>query len=333
MATETEDPEYTATLNYGKYEYAVSAVYTNGWESALSDTYTVEYKQPNLAPAPYGLSGTLENKNLTLTWQSPEAANEMNYQDKTSGSKAIGLTRSSGVYGYFVIAYDADDLVDQVGKYITHIKYSLSDVYLQTSAIAVFYDRNLVYEQEVDEGPAVDGKGNLITTDGTTWRTLKSMNKDLDYNWRISAVLQDADKQAFTRAEEPATTYNLYIDGTLLKEGIQATNYTVENAADGSYTVTAVVGGVETAASNAVIVGVPTGIDKVEDGSAKAYYDSQLQKVVLPEVGTAYIYSVSGTLIKQVMNVEFVDMSDLPAGVYVVRGVLTSGEQMIKVLK
>lgn len=252
----------------------------------------------------------------------------------------------------------------------------MSDVYLQTSAIAVFYDRNLVYEQEVDvktlvagenvvrldkpvvipaghevcvgyyvshingvkpnmtdEGPAVDGKGNLITTDGTTWRTLKSMNKDLDYNWRISAVLQDADKQAVTRAEEPATTYNLYIDGTLLKEGIQATNYTVENAADGSYTVTAVVGGVETAASNAVIVGVPTGIDKVEDGSAKAYYDSQLQKVVLPEVGTAYIYSVSGTLIKQVMNVEFVDMSDLPAGVYVVRGVLTSGEQMIKVLK
>ena len=376
LATETENPEYTATLNYGNYEYAVSAVYTNGWESALSDTYTVEYKQPNLAPAPYGLSGTLENKNLTLTWQSPEAANEMNYQDKTSGSKAIGLTRSSGVYGYFVIAYDADDLVDQVGKYITHIKYSLSDVYLQTSAIAVFYDRNLVYEQEVDvktlvagenvvrldkpvvipaghevcvgyyvshingvkpnmtdEGPAVDGKGNLITTDGTTWRTLKSMNKDLDYNWRISAVLQDADKQAVTRAEEPATTYNLYIDGTLLKEGIQATNYTVENAADGSYTVTAVVGGVETAASNAVIVGVPTSIDKVEDGSVKAYYDSQLQKVVLPEVGTAYIYSVSGTLIKQVMNVEFVDMSDLPAGVYVVRGVLTSGEQMIKVLK
>ena len=48
LATETEDPEYTATLNYGKYEYAVSAVYTNGWESALSDTYTVEYKQPNL---------------------------------------------------------------------------------------------------------------------------------------------------------------------------------------------------------------------------------------------------------------------------------------------
>ena len=155
----------------------------------------------------------------------------------------------------------------------------------------------------------------------------------MDYNWRISAVLQDADKQAVTRAEEPATTYNLYIDGTLLKEGIQTTNYTVESAADGSYTVTAVVGGVETAASNAVIVGVPTGIDKVEDGSAKAYYDSQLQKVVLPEVGTAYIYSVSGTLIKQVMNVEFVDMSDLPAGVYVVRGVLTSGEQMIKVLK
>lgn len=376
LVTETESPEYAATLGYGKYEYAVSAVYTNGWESALSEVYTVEYKQPNLAPAPYGLSGTLENKNLTLTWQSPEAADEMSYQDKTSGSKAIGLTRSSGVHGYFVIAYDADDLADKVGKYITHIKYSLNEVYLETSAIAVFYDRNLVYEQAVDvktlivgentvrldkpvvipegrevcvgyyvshingvkpnvtdEGPAVDGKGNLLTTDGTSWKTLKSMNKDFDYNWRIAAVLQDADKQTVTRAEEPAITYNLYIDGILLKEGIQETNYTVENAADGSYAVTAVVGGVETAASNAVIVGISTGIDEVEDDSAKAYYDHRLQKVMLPEVGTAYIYSVSGTLIRQVMDVEWVDMSDLPAGVYIVRTVLSGGEQMIKVLK
>ena len=375
VLTETEKAEYTATLDYGNYEYAVSAVYSNGWESALSDTYQVEYKQANLAPAPYGLSGTLENKNLTLTWQSPEAANEMSYQDKTSGSKAIGLTRSSGVYGYFAISYDADELADQVGKYITHIKYSLNDVNLQTSSVVVFYDRNLVYEQAVDiktlkigenvvrldkpvqipagrevcvgyyvshdngvkpnvtdEGPAVDGKGNLLTTDGTSWKTLKSMNKDLDYNWRISAVLQDADKQAVTRAEEAATTYNLYVDGTLLKEGIQATNYVVENAADGSYTVTAVVGGVETAASNAVVVGVPTGLDKVED-NAKVYYDSRLQKVVLPQEGTVYVYSVSGTLAKQVTNVQFVDMSDLPVGVYVVRSVLTDGEQMIKVLK
>lgn len=39
LATETENPEYTATLNYGNYEYAVSAVYTNGWESLFLYLY------------------------------------------------------------------------------------------------------------------------------------------------------------------------------------------------------------------------------------------------------------------------------------------------------
>ncbi|WP_294605194.1 hypothetical protein [uncultured Bacteroides sp.] len=381
LVKETEETSYVSEqLSYGYYAFTVSAVYSNGWESAPCTPFEFEYEKPfvNETPAPYALTGTLENKNLSLTWQSPSAAMELSWQNKNSESLALGMTASSKlVTCYATILYTADELKDKVGKFITHIKFSLANTDLSSASVLVFYDKNIAFEQVVpvdklvkgeniiqldkpmeifagrevmvgyfskyasgvkpnmvDKGPAVEGKGNLISSSGSSWSTLNEKSKnELDYNWRISAVLQDADKQAVTRAEESATTYNLYIDGTLLKEGIQATNYTVENAADGSYTVTAVAGGVETAASNAVIVGVPTGIDKVEDGSAKAYYDSQLQKIVLPELGTAYIYSVSGTLIKQVMNVDFVDMSELPAGVYVVRAVLASGEQMIKVLK
>ena len=380
LVKETEETSYVSDkLSYGYYSFTVSAVYSNGWESAPCTPYEFEYEKPfvNEAPAPYALTGTLENKNLSLTWQSPSAAMELSWQNKDAESLAVGMTASSKlVTCYCTILYSADELTDKVGKFITHIKFGLADTDLNSVSVLVFYDKNIAYEQVVpvdklakgeniiqldrpmevlaghelmvgylskyasgvkpnmvDKGPAEEGKGNLISSSGSTWSTLneKSANK-LDYNWRISAVLQDADKQAVTRAEEAATTYNLYVDGTLLKEGIQATNYVVENAADGSYTVTAVVGGVETAASNAVVVGVPTGLDKVED-NAKVYYDSRLQKIVLPQEGTVYVYSVSGTLAKQVTNVQFVDMSDLPVGVYVVRSVLTDGEQMIKVLK
>lgn len=380
LVKETEETSYVSEkLSYGYYAFTVSAVYNNGWESMPSAPFEFEYDKPfvNEAPAPYALTGKLENKNLSLTWQSPSAAMELTWQNKNTESMALGMTASSNmVTCYATILYTSDDLADMVGKYITHIKFGLADTDLSSASVLVFYDKNIAFEQVVpvdklaigeniiqlnkpmeilaghevmvgylskyasgvhpnmvDKGPAVEGKGNLISSTGSSWSTLNEKNDELDYNWRISAVLKDVDKPVVIRAGESATTYNLYIDGTLYEKGIQTTNYIVENVTFGSYTVTAVVDGVETAASNAVIVSAPTSIDKIEDGRAKVYYDRHLQKVVLPEVGSVYIYSISGILIKQVMNVEFVDMSDLRAGAYVVRGVLTNGEQIIKVLR
>lgn len=378
LLTETEVKEYTAALPYGTYTYAVSAVYSNGWESARSDAYSFVYRQPNLSPAPFGLSGTVEGKNLTLLWQSPQSANELSYQSKTSGSKAVGLTRASGVEGYFLISYSADELTDQVGNYITHIKYGLNDVNLNASSVVVYYDRNLVYEQDVDvstlvagentirldspveipagrevcagyyvqhdngvkpnltdEGPAVDEKGNWICT-GTSWKTLKSMNKDLDFNWRISAVLQKGNIviPAARAAAAPAMiTYTVYRDGVMLAEDLFAPNYTVQNAADGTYTVTAVVGGVETAPSNAVILGSPTGIAGVES-TPQAYYDGSLKQVVLLQAATVSLYDMNGTLLKKVFTEENFRMEEYPAGVYVVDIQLTDGKkQLLKVVR
>jgi len=42
----------------------------------------------------------------------------------------------------------------------------------------------------VDNGPAIDGYGNLIRIDGEQWETLLNINPVLNYNWNISAYLQ-----------------------------------------------------------------------------------------------------------------------------------------------
>jgi hypothetical protein len=44
------------------------------------------------------------------------------------------------------------------------------------------------YPAGVDDGPAIDGYGNMIDFGG--WQTLKQVNPDLDYNWNIAAYLR-----------------------------------------------------------------------------------------------------------------------------------------------
>lgn len=164
LVEETTNTDYTATLPYGIYNYEVAAVYTNGWESARSTSFEVRYQQPNLAPAPYGLNGIFEGKNLQLTWASPESADELSWQRKDGGSLAVGLTRSSGVTGWFFIAYDADELKDHVGDYISHIKIGLYEINLTSLKAVICIDRNVIYEQEVDLATVKSGE-NIVRLD------------------------------------------------------------------------------------------------------------------------------------------------------------------------
>jgi len=45
------------------------------------------------------------------------------------------------------------------------------------------------YPLGVDDGPAVDGKGDWVSTDGINWEELQNLGLDLDYNWMIRALL------------------------------------------------------------------------------------------------------------------------------------------------
>jgi hypothetical protein len=46
------------------------------------------------------------------------------------------------------------------------------------------------YPAGVDDGPAINGNGNMIYFDGA-WQTLLEINPDLDFNWNISFHIQD----------------------------------------------------------------------------------------------------------------------------------------------
>lgn len=64
----------------------------------------------------------------------------------------------------------------------------------QTLWIGYHIETNTGYPAGVDEGPAVDGFGNMMYWQGQ-WQTLLDINPDLDFNWLIEAYLGVGDPQ------------------------------------------------------------------------------------------------------------------------------------------
>jgi hypothetical protein len=58
------------------------------------------------------------------------------------------------------------------------------------------------YPAGVDDGPAIEGFGNMMHWEGV-WRTLLEINPDLDYNWNIECLLG-------TPPEYPVRYFNIY---------------------------------------------------------------------------------------------------------------------------
>lgn len=122
----------------------------------------------------------------------------------------------------------------------------------------------------LDPAPAISLVNDVISTslDAGYWRSLYSYY-NVNYGWRISGVFQTLDQEleltrhlAPKRADENATTFNVYRDGELIAQDLTSTTYTT-TPEPGTYTVTAVNDGEESAPSNAVhlTVKVITGID------------------------------------------------------------------------
>ena len=174
-----------------------------------------------------------------------------------------------------------------------------------------------------DDGPAAAGFGDLISASTYTWYSLATKYK-LNYNFLIegicskSAQVLKAQAQGKTETEAPAVTYSVYCDGVKVASDITDMSYTVNSAADGAYTVTATIDGVESAESNAVEFTANVGVNGVSADSA-ARYDRNIDAVVLPEAADAEVYAANGALMKTATGALRVDMSDLPAGVYFVK--------------
>lgn len=98
--------------------------------------------------------------------------------------------------------------------------------------------------------------------------------------------------RGFEAADLTLLGYNLYLNGQQLNNSlITETTYTVANAVDGDYTVTAVYSIGESAASNAVDLSGNTGIAAVRaDRQTGSYYDLLGRRVQQPQEGRVYLY-------------------------------------------
>lgn len=347
FVTETEATEYAEAFpGYGVFNYCVTTVYENGWESPASDMMMFYNTIAQRTQAPYNLQGTVEGNNLKLAWQPVTAAPVLTYDNGSGKYLAFGMTGSGVVEGYMVVKFPAAEMADKVGQEVSHISFRLNDTNVLSAAAVVMYGDNVAYMQDIDlstlavglntvrldnpvqvlagqdigvgyflsynngvkplvcdDGPNVASYYSDLISSSATPGYWKSMKEDFnfDYNWAISATLMTADQElrklAPMQADAEGVTYTVYRDGTPVQTGITATEFVVENAADGTYAVTATVEGDESAESNYVKFGDTTGISDVVTGEAESH---------------GPVYSVDGRMVNRDG-----DLTKLPQGVYI----------------
>ncbi|MDI3503290.1 MAG: hypothetical protein PWP64_226 [Candidatus Cloacimonadota bacterium] len=133
-------------LDYGTYEYTVTATYDEG-ESAPSNAVqvTVEALEP-----PAELAATVAGNDVTLNWVNPvppPVGEWLSWSDNSALGNSIGTNGSAN----FDVAhrYDATDLADYVGSILTQIKY-----------VPMF--QNAVYTIKVWTGGSATSPGTLV---------------------------------------------------------------------------------------------------------------------------------------------------------------------------
>ena len=300
---------YATTLDkYGSFNYYVTTVYSNGWESPASDVTTFSNQISQKLQAPYDLKATTDGSTLKLTWTAGDSAPEYTYQHD-GNDMVVGMTKSSGnLEGYHAIKFTAAEMADKVGQKVARIKFKLATTNLLTASVFVMYGENIMYEQSVDvsslvEGwntavlntpveivsgqdiavgyhitytsgikpivlddqAAVAGYSDLISSSATPgyWYSLAT-KYNTNYNYRISAVFETADSELAPQKAARAlgvSGYNVYCDGTKVNTTtVESTEYSIANAAYGTYTVTATQLSSESSESNKVVYSETTDI-------------------------------------------------------------------------
>lgn len=122
----------------------------------------------------------------------------------------------------FLLVYEGNVLVRQ--QYVPTLKqYDFNTIHLNDPLVlntakelrvAIYVEHNeITIPLGYDEGPAKEGRGNLYSSDGTTWTTLSDDDIDIDGNWNISVGLSpyaeaQADMQASATRRRFAPKHN-----------------------------------------------------------------------------------------------------------------------------
>ena len=211
----------------GIQSYSVSASYTDNKESAVATTsiYVYELKIPT------DVTTSTDGKNILVKWKEP-IYQQMIYWGSGTAYLSLGFKQPF----YFGQRWNKEDLkplhghlVESVSfiptsgssytlniiqgkrKYIqklTNLPFDkLIEIPLKESfvidasqelIIAFHAEAKLstAYPAVMDEGPAVNGKGNLISFDGETWEYLyePSENENYDFNFFLAATVSSKTK-------------------------------------------------------------------------------------------------------------------------------------------
>ena len=223
------------------------------------------------------------------------------------------------------IVYEQDVNVNDLGEGVWNV-VRLDHEFEIPAGKDVLVGYHLTYANGVkphmtDEGPAIAGYGDIISSSGSSgyWYSLKE-KYNLDYNYRIEAIVKTPDSSIIsTRAgNAEGVTYSVKRNGVSMASGIQDMAYDVKNPLGGVYTVSAFVGDEESADSNAVEYISTTGIESVYKESQKAYYDRASQSVMLNDCDNATVFNLGGAILERHINTDSVDLSALPNGIYVI---------------
>ncbi len=213
----------------GKYEYEYELVTKTAAVSEKTAPIALDlfYDNGSLAPTNLTVNQTAEGNKLA--WQFPALGEPvyLRWHDG-SNYKAAGLTNggaffagakwfASDLKGYgnlalsdvevyinqvpeavFLLVYENNTLVRQ--QFVPTLKqYSFNTIHLDEPLkideskdlrVAVYIETNeITVPLGYDHGPARSGRGDLYSSDGTTWTTMEDSGSDVDANWNISIGL------------------------------------------------------------------------------------------------------------------------------------------------
>lgn len=237
----------------GTYNYQVVAYYNSSAISPKSKTATVNVSYTNGYQQPGTLSVEQTAEGNLLTWSVPALgeATELRWHNGVCDN-AAGLPNGGQYYAgvewstddlkpydalsvsevkfyinqvpdvLYVQLYEDKDLVFE--KYATNLRqYAFNTIRLDKPfkvdaskklRVVIYVEHNsITVPLGYDAGPAQGGKGNLYSTDGTTWTTLS--DNDIEGNWNISVMLQPyADNTKAAPTHHLNATSERYVAGS-----------------------------------------------------------------------------------------------------------------------
>lgn len=248
------------TPSSGSQTYSVSAVYSDESEStfAITSIYISEYKQPT--------DLTVQRTNttdITLTWKAPVYTQNIYWGNGENGKYSISYG-SSGFY--FGQRWEKSDILSLHKKTITAVNFVPFDnssytIYITqdgtgykqpvnnattqalnkinlTTPFVIDSSKGLIisiyaygygnkHPALLDDGPAIEGKGDILSIDGNEWNSLSAIGSD--YNFFLSATISSTEGELATSTSSiPSITRSRSSEEPSLKTNPSSLNITKE---------------------------------------------------------------------------------------------------------